>query len=152
VKGESGIGFGGGAGGDLVLLAVARHRLAGNGALAVLTAHRHPVDFLMPERPNRPQDIHLLVTDIVGIKGNRRFHRHQAQDLEKMILHHVAQGASLVVIVTALFHPHGFSHSDLHLIDIAPVPDGLEERVGKAEGKDILYRFLAEIMIDPVNL
>jgi hypothetical protein len=38
------------------------------------------------------------------------------------------------------------------MVDVGPVPDRLEQRVGKAQGQEVLDRFLAEIMIDPVDL
>ena len=33
-----------------------------------------------------------------------------------------------------------------------PVPDRFKDPVGKTQEKDILYRFLAQIVIDPVDL
>ncbi len=46
----------------------------------------------------------------------------------------------------------GFSHGDLDVIDIIPVPDRLKEGVGEAEGQDILDRLLAQVMIDAEDL
>ena len=41
---------------------------------------------------------------------------------------------------------------DLHMIDVIAIPDRLEHAVGEAQHQDVLDRFLAEIMIDPIDL
>ena len=38
------------------------------------------------------------------------------------------------------------------MIDILTIPDGLDRAVCEPVGKNILYRLLAKIMIDTVNL
>jgi len=38
------------------------------------------------------------------------------------------------------------------MIDIAAIPDRLEDRVGEAEEQDILGGFLAQVMVNPVHL
>src|SRR5271157_4891836 len=40
----------------------------------------------------------------------------------------------------------------VELIDVSPVPDRLKDSVAEAEHHDVLHGFLAEIMIDPINL
>ena len=69
-----------------------------------------------------------------------------------MVGHHVAQRARLVVVAAALFHADGFRHRDLHVIDVAAVPDRLENSVGEAERQDVLDGFLAQVVIDAVDL
>ena len=41
---------------------------------------------------------------------------------------------------------------DLDMVDVVAVPDRLEHAVGEAQHQDVLDGFLAEIMIDPVDL
>ncbi len=41
---------------------------------------------------------------------------------------------------------------DLNVIDVVPVPDRLENAVGKPESEDVLNRLLAEVVIDAKNL
>ena len=65
---------------------------------------------------------------------------------------HVAVGAGLFVKPDALSKFECFRHVDLDMVDEVAVPDGLEQTIGKAEGKDVLGRFLAEEMVDPENL
>jgi len=38
------------------------------------------------------------------------------------------------------------------MVDVSTVPDRLKQGVGKTEGKDVLHRFLAQEMIDAVDL
>ena len=65
-----------------------------------------------------------------------------------MILHHVAERSCVVVIVPTMFDPHFFSDGDGHILHIAPVPERLEEWVGKSECQNVLDRLLAQIMVN----
>ncbi len=57
-----------------------------------------------------------------------------------------------VVVSASLFHAYRFGHGNLNVIDVAPVPDRLEDSVCEPECQNILYGFFSEVMIDPVNL
>ncbi len=59
---------------------------------------------------------------------------------------------AVIVVAASLFHAHGFAHGNLHVIDVAPVPDRFENSVGEAEGQNVLDRFFAQVVIDAVNL
>ena len=65
-----------------------------------------------------------------------------------MVLHHVADGADLLVKAAAALHAEILRHRDLDTIDEIAIPDRLEERVRKAEIKQVLHRLLAQIMVD----
>src|SRR5258705_11865437 len=69
-----------------------------------------------------------------------------------MIGNHVAESASMIVVSAARTDAKCFGGGDLQMIDIAAVPDRLEDAVGKAEDDDVLNRLFAEIMVDAVNL
>lgn len=69
-----------------------------------------------------------------------------------MVLDHVPKSAGLVIVMAAGLHPCLFGHGDLHVVNVAPVPDRLEKRVGKAEGENVLNRLLSEIMINAKDL
>src|SRR5690606_34388165 len=60
--------------------------------------------------------------------------------------------ASFIVVSTAIFHTKLFCHRYLYMVDVVPVPYGLKHRIRKAEGKEILYGFFAEVVIDPIDL
>ena len=69
-----------------------------------------------------------------------------------MILDHVAQRSGLIVIFAAVFHAERLGYGDLDVVDVATIPDGFEEGVGKTEGQDVLDSFLTQKVVDAVNL
>lgn len=46
----------------------------------------------------------------------------------------------------------GFGNADLHVIDIGPIPDRFADRIRKTEYQEILDGFLAEVVIDPIDV
>src|SRR5262245_27835377 len=69
-----------------------------------------------------------------------------------MILDHVTQRARFLIVSPPALDSNRLGGRDLHVIDVAAVPQWLENAVPPAEREDVLHRFLAEIMIDAVNL
>src|SRR5258708_35480034 len=69
-----------------------------------------------------------------------------------MAVDDIAEGASLLIKAAASFHADGLGGSDLNVVDVAPIPDRLEDAVAEAESQDVLDGLLAQIMIDTVNL
>ncbi len=98
------------------------------------------------------KDFDLFVAHCVGVEAAGRLHGDQRQQLEEVILEHVAQHARGIVISRAVTDIHAFRHRDLHVADVAAVPNGFEDGIGKAEEQDVLRGFLAEIMVNAVNL
>ena len=81
-----------------------------------------------------------------------RFYRHQAEQLEQMILDHIAQRARAFVVAGATLHPQRLGRGDLHMVDITRVPEGLENRVRETQHHDVLRGFFPEEMVDPVGV
>ena len=69
-----------------------------------------------------------------------------------MVRNHVAQRAGRVVEAAAMTDRELFVHGNLNMVDVIAIPDRLEHAVGKTQYQDVLYRLLAEIMIDPIEL
>src|SRR5579871_5062820 len=69
-----------------------------------------------------------------------------------MVRDHVAQSARLFIVKATLFDTNSFSHRDLNVINIAPVPDWLENAVPETKHHDVLDCFLAQVMIDAIDL
>src|SRR6185503_19176622 len=65
-----------------------------------------------------------------------------------MVLHDVAHAAGLVVEPAAALDAEALRHRDLHALDVLPIPQRLEERVGEAEEEQVLDGVLAQIVID----
>ena len=106
----------------------------------------------MVNRTNGVEHVHFLVANLVGVEGDHRFHGHETEQLHQVILHHVAQRTRAIVIAAAMFDTHLFGGGDGHIIHITPVPERLEEWIGKTECQNVLHRFLAQIMVDPEDL
>ena len=69
-----------------------------------------------------------------------------------MVRHHVAQCADLFVKATAALGTYSFGRCDLDVVDMVAIPERLKNAVGKAQHQDILNRFFAEEVIDPIDL
>ena len=70
-----------------------------------------------------------------------------------MVLDHVAEGPGAVVEgPAASFHAHGLGGRDLDVIDELPVQQRLEDRVAETEGQQVLHGFLAQVVVDAVDL
>ncbi len=121
-------------------------------AFAVLAAHGAREHVLRRHDRHRLEDLGLLIANHVGIERNRRLHRHQRNQLEDVIGNHVAHGAGGFVIAAARFHADRLRHGDLDMIDVAAIPDGLEDSIRETEHQNVLDGFLAQVMIDAVDL
>ncbi len=137
---------------DALLFAITRHVLAEHPALRVLPAHRGTSHLLVEDRPDRAQDLDLLVAHGIGLEGERRLHRDEREQLQHVVLHHVAQGARPLVVRATALDADLLGHRDLDRVDQVGVPHRFEDRVGEAEGEDVLDRLLAEVVVDPVDL
>ncbi len=68
-----------------------------------------------------------------------------------MILEHIAQHTG-TLIIAATPHDDRLSNADLYVVDVLPVPEWLEDRVGKAKREDVLHRFLSQIVVNAQDL
>ncbi len=69
-----------------------------------------------------------------------------------MVLDHVSQRSSLLVIASAILYPQALGSGDLHVVNVSSIPKGLKDAVGKAQNNDVLNGFFAQIVIDAINL
>ncbi len=69
-----------------------------------------------------------------------------------MILDHVGERAGFLVIGAAALDADRFGGGDLDVIDVTAVPERLENPVAEAKGQDVLHGFLAQVMIDAVDV
>jgi hypothetical protein len=69
-----------------------------------------------------------------------------------MVWNHVAQGACIVEVGASALNSDCFGVGDLYMVDVAAIPDGLEDGVVEAENHDVLHGLFAEIVIDAVDL
>ena len=131
---------------------VGGHALAIHGAVSVLPANGLAEHVLITERLDGMKDFGLLVAHRVRLEGNWRLHRGEGDELHDVVRHHVAEGASAIVVAAAFFYPHGFSHRNLNVVNVAAIPDGLENPVCETERQNVLHRLFSQIVIDAVDL
>ena len=134
------------------LLPVAGDRLAVDRARAVLAAHRVVVHHGGRDRPDGAEHLDLLVAHGVGAEGDRRLHGHQREELQQVVLEHVAHHARFLVVPAPMLHAHALRRGDLHVVHVLAVPHRLEDRIGEPEDQEVLDRLLAQVVIDPVHL
>ncbi len=95
-QGDEGFGIALGVG--VVFLQVTRHRLAIAVAGDVLAAHHTGAQPFTGDRCQGLEYLDLLVTDGIGRQFAGRVHGDQAQQLQQVVLDHVAQLAGLVEV------------------------------------------------------
>src|SRR4029453_2308199 len=69
-----------------------------------------------------------------------------------MILDHITQGSSILVVASTGADAFVLSHRNLHMIDVFLIPQRFEDGIGKAHDQEILDGFLTEVVIDTKKL
>src|SRR5690606_1180350 len=118
---------------------------------AVLSAHGASAGLIAAHTVDGVQDLHLLVSDRIGGKRDRRFHRGERDELKKMVRDHIPQRTRLVVVTSAPLDTECFGDRDLNMVDVISVPNRFKDAVPKAEDEQILHRFLTKVMVNAVD-
>src|ERR1035441_2649184 len=132
--------------------AVGRDSLAVFGSVAVLAAYAAAEHLFVAHGLDRVQNLGLLIAYRIRVERDRRFHGREANELHDVVGNHIAQRTRSIEITAPPFHTHGLRYRDLHVIDVAAVPDWLKNSVGETERHDVLDSFFAQIVIDAVDL
>src|SRR5579862_1760893 len=69
-----------------------------------------------------------------------------------MVLDDVPQRSCSLVELAAPFDADALGDDHLDMVDVAAIPDRFEDRVGKAQGKDVLDRLFSHVVVDPEDL
>ena len=69
-----------------------------------------------------------------------------------MVLQDVAARAGLLVERAAALDAAILGDGDLDVVDVAPVPERLEDAVAEAEDQQVAHRLLAQVVVDAVDL
>jgi hypothetical protein len=72
-----------------------------NQAGEVLAADDLLIDMLREDGANRFQQFNFFVADWFGLESDGWFHSDEGEDLQEMVLHHVANGSGFFVITAA---------------------------------------------------
>ena len=78
-------------------------RIGRDALFLPIAAELPPDQVVRLDRRDRLQHLHLLIANGFAVGADRRLHRQIAQDLEEMVLDHVANGAGLIVESAAAF-------------------------------------------------
>ena len=98
------------------------------------------------------QNFCLLVAYCVSFERHGRLHRGQRHQLEQVVRHHVAQRSSLFIVSAPLFDTDLLGGGNLHAVDVAAVPDRLEDAVAETKHQDVLDGLFAKVVIDAIDL
>src|SRR3546814_9466770 len=89
----------------------------------------------------------LLVAHGIGAQLRRRLHCDKGEQLQHVVLDHVAQRAVVGVIAFAAVDAGGFGDQDVDRLDPAVLPHRFHQRVAEAQREQVLYRCLAQVMV-----
>src|SRR5215510_9722229 len=109
-----------------------------------LAAH----NLLWIQRLDGFQYLDLFIADGFAVCSNRRLHGEVRHNLEQMVLHHITNGARLIVEGASALNAKLLRHRDLDTFDVVAIPERLEKRVCESEIQHILNGPLPEVMID----
>lgn len=110
------------------------------------------VDFADADGAYRLEDLQFFQSHRLGVESGWGLHGNDTQHLQQVVLDHVAQGAGTVIISGSVFDADGFGRGDLHMVDVAPIPQRLKHGVGETEDEDVLHRLFAQVVIDAEDL
>ena len=95
---------------------------------------------------------HHLITEVIRIEDSRRFHSSKSYKLNQMILYHIPQSSRRFIESATLLDSQILYSGNFYVVDIIPVPERLENTIGKTEGQHILRCLFTEKMVNTVNL
>src|SRR4029079_9617270 len=104
------------------------------------------------DRRNHAKHFDLFVSNRFPIDRRGRFHCHQRNHLQQMVLVHIANCASLLIELSSTLSPEIFSHRDLNTLYIVAIPDWFKDGIGKAEKEQIFDRSLSYVVHTTKNL
>ncbi|KAI6760174.1 hypothetical protein HG531_013375 [Fusarium graminearum] len=98
------------------------------------------------------KDADLLVTNILGVEGNRSLHSQESENLKKMVLHNITNDTKLVKVTSTSLGTKWLLECDLNVVDVVSVPRSAEERVTKSKDQDVLDHLLTKVMVNSEQL
>jgi len=97
------------------------------------------------------EELEFFVPDAGCVGPDGGLHSYVSEHLQKVILYHVAHRTALIVVAATATNTDGFGRRDLYGLYVVPVPEWLEKAVGEAGYQQVLYCFLAQVVVDPVD-
>src|SRR4029453_4624027 len=123
-------------------------RIGGHAGFLPVTTKLTANKILCLQRPNSLQDLNLFVADRFTIGSHRWLHRQVHQNLEQVILNHVADRAGLIVERPPALNSEVFRHGYLYALDLIPVPERLQNCILEPQENHVTHRSFPQVMID----
>src|SRR6478672_628950 len=123
-------------------------RIGGHAVFVLVTTKLTANKILCLQRPNSLQNLNFFVAYRFTIGSDRWFHRQVRQDLEQVVLNHVANRAGLVVECPPALNSEVFGHGYLHALDLIAVPERLQNCILEPQKNHVTHRSFPQVMID----
>ena len=127
-------------------------RLRIDAPLFAITADLAANHILRLRRPDRLHHLGRFIAPRLAVTTHRWFHGDVRQELQKMILNHVANRPRLLEKRSAPAHTEVFGQGDLHAFDMIAIPKRFDEGIRAAKQHEIVHRTFAEIVVDAKDL
>src|ERR1700722_2081761 len=127
-------------------------RVRGDARLLPVPAKLPAHQVLLLDWWYRFEDLDLFVTQRLAVGSCRRLHRQIGQHLKQVVLNHVTNGPRPVVKRPAALDAEILRHGDLNTTHELTVPKRFQERICEAEEHHVIYRPLAEVVVDPEDM
>ncbi|MCY1173104.1 hypothetical protein D9M73_132550 [compost metagenome] len=137
---------------DVLFKVVGRHFLAADTPGTILATYRLVLHILAGDWLEGAQDFHLFVAYRFCLELRGWLHGHQAQQLQQVVLQHVANSPGAIVVGTAVFYAQCLANADLDMVDLVVAPHRLQQGIGKTQGHQVLHGFLAQVVVDAEHL
>src|SRR5207247_9427888 len=100
------------------------------------------------QRSHRFEDLRFFGVDRAKIPRHGRFHGQERDNLEQVVLNHVAQAPRGLVKSAPAVYAELLGEGDLDAGDVVTIPDRFQERIGEAEVEDVPDRLPHQEMTD----
>ena len=144
-----------------------RQRVVGHPGLVPVARHVTAVDLTLPvlaegdgvvhvltdrERPQASEQLDSFVTNPLGLPPGGRLDGGDPQQLHHVVLEHVAEHASLLVVAGTLLDTESLGGDDPDVVHVVAVPQRLEDGVRQTEREHVLHRLLGKVVVDTKEL
>src|SRR3990167_6147377 len=120
--------------------------------VAAILPYPYILDPLASEEAQAAEHLYLFLVDRGGLQALRLIHSGKGEQLERVILQHIADRSGLLIILAALADTGGLIDRDIDALDVARIPDRLEYGIGEAERQEVLHHPFGQIMIEAIDL
>ena len=93
-----------------------------------------------------------FLPDIIWTGGDWFLHGSKAENLKKMVLHHISDDPKLIKVSATALGTKRFLEGDGDAGNAVSVPCWSKDHVAKPEADEVLHHLLAQVVVNPVQL